>query len=69
MKNHADAMIFHTAICEKNFLFWERSQIALMARRRRAKRSGMEDFYAHSVQTSFPHPAMQPLPEPESNPY
>ena len=22
MKNHADAMIFHTAICEKNFQFF-----------------------------------------------
>ena len=34
MKNHADAMIFHTAICEKNFSSLERSKIALMARRR-----------------------------------
>ena len=55
MKNHADTMIFHTAICEKNFSSLERSQIALMAdeksysrisrRRRRTKRSGMEDLY------------------------
>ena len=49
MKNHADAMIFHTAICEKNFIL-ERSQIDLMARRRRTKRSRMGDFYEKESQ-------------------
>ncbi len=45
MKNHADAMIFHTAVCEKNFSFLERSQIALTARHRRAKTLRNEGFY------------------------
>ncbi len=38
-------------ICKKNFSFLERSQIALTARRRRAKRFGMEDFMTYEETT------------------